>query len=341
MSEERSQKLAPHRATLLSNTHHLVNSKPRTELDQCRSTTRKPIQEKDPQEHSSTPAPMKCWTCNQPGHRKLNCPQTACFFCGRSGHLKRTCLLYRLAKMYDEEKNSYSCSSPSAGTFDLADQEPDTNNLISIDHPQNSSADQSRDKSAELDNLLEASRTQLQKSEEKLSANQIKEPLNVAQSIQILVQDHLKAVQEIKERLCAKATLQETIHSQKTCSQCPSCKHLSLSRKEALIHFQTYHPHQDSHQVKFPRLKLRRETPCAKCKISSAYNLINLNCSNEMCESCIVDLIYCKEMENTEGAWEFQFFIRCPYCKCDHQVDTMAATLLFELSELPLPISNG
>jgi len=218
-------------------------------------------------------------------------------------------------------KNSYSRSSLSAGTFDLADQEPDTTSLISIDHPPNTLVDQSRDKFAHIDNLLEVSRTQFQISEEKFSANQIKESPNVAQSIQILVQDHLKAVQEIKERLWsrdyAKATLQEMIHSQKTCSQCPTCKHLSLSRKEAPRHFETSHP-QDSRQVKFPRLRPRREAPCAKCKASSAYNLINLNCSTEVCESCIFDLIYCKEMENTDDYWEFQFFIRCPYCKCTY-----------------------
>jgi len=96
-------------------------------------------------------------------------------------------------------KNSYSRSSLSAGTFDLADQEPDTTSLISIDHPPNTLVDQSRDKFAHIDNLLEVSRTQFQISEEKFSANQIKESPNVAQSIQILVQDHLKAVQEIKE----------------------------------------------------------------------------------------------------------------------------------------------
>jgi len=51
---------------------------------------------------------MKCWLCDQFGHKKMNCPQAICFFCGRPGHLKRVCLNFRLAKMYDQEKDHIS-----------------------------------------------------------------------------------------------------------------------------------------------------------------------------------------------------------------------------------------
>jgi hypothetical protein len=86
---------------------------------------------------------MICWTCNQAGHRKINCPQTACFFCDHPGHLKRTCLLYRLAKIYDEEKNPYSHSS--AGASDPVDQEntaTESANLNDLDNPSIASAEQ-------------------------------------------------------------------------------------------------------------------------------------------------------------------------------------------------------
>jgi len=121
ISEERSKKFAPRRATLqLPNTLHIVNLKICTEPNQSEPATRGIIQGKDPQKPSSSSSPMKCWTCNQTGHRKINCPQATCFFCGRSGHWKTTCLFYRLAKMYDEEKNLYSHSL--AGASELADQ---------------------------------------------------------------------------------------------------------------------------------------------------------------------------------------------------------------------------
>jgi len=98
----------------------------------------------------------------------------------------------------------------------------------------------------------------------------------------------------------AKQTLLRITCSRKTCSQCPSCKHLSLSRKQALLHFQTYHPEEDSRQISFPRMNLHQEATCAKCKILHACNLIKLSCSNEMCEACLLDLIHCNEIETPD-----------------------------------------
>jgi len=55
--------------------------------------------------------PLNCWLCGQIGHKKVNCPQMRCFYCGKTGHSKKICLNYRLAKMYDEERNQDSNSS--------------------------------------------------------------------------------------------------------------------------------------------------------------------------------------------------------------------------------------
>jgi len=139
----------------------------------------------------------------------------------------------------------------------------------------------------------------------------------------------------------AKQTLLRITCTRKTCSQCPSCKHLSLSRKQALLHFQTYHPEEDSRQISFPRMNLHQEATCAKCKILHACNLIKLSCSNEMCEACLLDLIHCNEIETPDHVWEYQFLIRCPFCNYIHRVDSDAAVFLYELCELPLPITDA
>jgi len=53
---------------------------------------------------------------NRPHENQL--PSDNMLLLGRSGHLKKTCLFYRLAKMYNEEKNLTSHSP--AGASDLA-----------------------------------------------------------------------------------------------------------------------------------------------------------------------------------------------------------------------------
>jgi len=72
-----------------------------------------------------------------------------------------------------------------------------------------------------------------------------------------------------------------------------------------------------------------------------AYNLIKLSCSNEMCEACLLDLIHCNEIETPDHVWEYQFHIRCPFCSYIHRVDSEAAAFLYELCELPLPITDA
>jgi len=94
-------------------------------------------------------------------------------------------------------------------------------------------------------------------------------------------------------------------------------------------------------QITFPRMNLHRETICAKCKTFHAYNLIKLNCSNEMCDACLLDLIHCNEIETPDDVWEYQFHIRCPFCNYIHRVDSEATAFLYELCELPLPITDA
>jgi len=96
-------------------------------------------------------------------------------------------------------------------------------------------------------------------------------------------------------------------YSRKTCSQCLTCKHLSLSRRQAVLHFQASHPEEDSRRIKFPRITLHRETTCAKCNNFHAYNLIKLSCSNDICEARLLDLIYYNEIETPDHVWEFNF----------------------------------
>jgi len=118
-------------------------------------------------------------------------------------------------------------------------------------------------------------------------------------------------------------------------------KHLSLSRKQALLHFQTYHHEEDSRQITFPRMNLHKEATCAKCKILHAYNLIKLGCSNEICKVCLLDLIHCNEIETPAHAWKYQFLIQCPFCNYIHRVDSETAVFLYDLCELPLPITDA
>jgi len=106
----RSKKYALRRDTLLLK-RSLVKPIVTHIVSQTRTLPSRLIfQQQDAKNPSIPYSPLKCWTCNQTGHKKLNCPQAICFFCGRPGHLKRICLDYRLAKIYDQEKRKSSHS---------------------------------------------------------------------------------------------------------------------------------------------------------------------------------------------------------------------------------------
>jgi len=54
-----------------------------------------------------------------------------------------------------------------------------------------------------------------------------------------------------------------------------------------------------------------KSTTVQNAKDFHAYNLIKLSCSNEMCEACLLDLLYCNEIESPDHVWQFQFLIWC------------------------------
>jgi len=84
-----------------------------------------------------------------------------------------------------------------------------------------------------------------------------------------------------------------------------------------------------------------KSTTVQNAKDFHAYNLIKLSCSNEMFKACLLDLIYCEKIESPDHVWEFQFLVRWPLCNYVHQADSEAAAFLYELCELPLPITDG
>jgi len=174
--------------------------------------------------------------------------------------------------------------------------------------------------------VLVTSKTQAKRSDEKLTTNHIPEIFNLTETIQSQMQIPIESREVDEEGLQRRQLTNETVpwitYYQKTCSQCPICKHLhlSLSRKQAIEHFQDEHSEEDSSQAKFPRIWLHRETTCAKCNSFHVFDPIKLSCSNDMCETCLLDLKYFKD--------ESGFFIQCPFCNYGHQVDSMAADFI-------------
>lgn len=57
---------------------------------------------------------MKCWNCNQHGHRKAECPEIRCFKCGRMGHMARNCTDSRPPRRRGGRLRfgSFSCPDP-------------------------------------------------------------------------------------------------------------------------------------------------------------------------------------------------------------------------------------
>jgi len=70
------------------------------------------------------------------------------------------------------------------------------------------------------------------------------------------------------------------------------------------------------------------------------YNPIKLSCANDMREACLLDQMYCKEVEAPDYLWVFQFFIRCYFCNHIHQVDNMAADFLDRIYEHSVPYAD-
>jgi len=113
MLEERSKKFVLRRDILPSKSWLLEPLSTRTTTHTRTLPSRSISWPRNARNPSIPHLAVKCWLCDQIGHNKINCPQTVCFFCGRLGHLKRICLNFRLAKMYDQEKHQISHSPAS------------------------------------------------------------------------------------------------------------------------------------------------------------------------------------------------------------------------------------
>jgi len=82
--------------------------------------------------------------------------------------------------------------------------------------------------------------------------------------------------EEVYRNEIAKANLLMITHSRKTCSRCPICNLLTLTRKEALLHLKISHPETNAAHTKLPRIHLHRKKTCTNCKRNDSSNLINL-----------------------------------------------------------------
>jgi len=78
--------------------------------------------------------------------------------------------------------------------------------------------------------------------------------------------DNRKQSEEDEWRNEAKSNLLTVTHSRKTCSRCPICNHLTLTRKEALLHLKASHPETNAAHTKLPRIHLHRKKTCTNCK---------------------------------------------------------------------------
>jgi len=125
--------------------------------------------------------------------------------------------------------------------------------------------------------------------------------------------------------MITKSNLLLITHSRKTCSRCPVCNQLTLTKREVLLHLKTLHPETDAAHTKLPRIHLHRKQICTKRKLNDSSNLINLICGNELCESCLLDLVHVSEIEGPDHAGSFFFHMHCHFCNNPHRLDPEAA----------------
>jgi len=210
---------------------------------------------------------------------------------------------------------------------------------FSLDNPSDISFEDPSYEPPEATNLLEPLIKFIQNLKEDSSANQMPAQLDIT-SYQ--TDTNRETNEEAQWRLqIAKDNLTMITYSRKTCSKCPSCNQLFLSRKQAILHFQTSHTQDNASHVKFPRIPLHRNGLCFKCNSNQPSNLITLSCSTQLCETCLLDMIHCNECEGLDHVWYFHFHIHCSFCHKPHRIDPDAATFFYELCELPIPILEG
>jgi hypothetical protein len=137
--------------------------------------------------------------------------------------------------------------------------------------------------------------------------------------------DHMKLSEEEEwHNEIAKSNLLLRTHSRKTCSRCPICNQLTLTRSEALLHLKTP-PETDAAHTKAPSIHIHRKKTCIMCKLNDSSNLINLTCQNELCESCLLDLVHANEIEEPDNACSVFYHMHCPFCNNPHRLDPEAA----------------
>ncbi len=53
-------------------------------------------------------SPIRCFSCNKPGHTAIKCKNATCYQCGRVGHISTTC---RAPKSSKVKVNNCACSA--------------------------------------------------------------------------------------------------------------------------------------------------------------------------------------------------------------------------------------
>jgi uncharacterized C2H2 Zn-finger protein len=296
---------------------------------------------------STSILPFNCWICGQKGHRKVNCPQVNCFYCGKMGHLKKVCLDYRLAKMYNEEKGlDSSFSSDDSHNTSLIDvttskytsttpQDPfatsTTNPMKNQDLPEHSNI---ASNSIGCKDLLCSSRTHMIGNPQPLTQTTQSTTTSIEGSKITSSQNAPNSEKYLTTALMTKIN-PNLFRQYKTCHRCPLCDDLFVTRQDALQHIGLEHPDHTSPKPKLNRINIYSSRKCEKCKSSMSCNLINLQCSGNLCLNCLPNTVKACEIEHSNETYDFTFQLFCPLCQKPHQLDPEVATILYELKGPP------
>jgi len=179
---------------------------------------------------------VECWFCGKVGHKKLNCPQLTCFFCNKPGHCKKVCLNYRLAKMFDDEKNlSNTFSSPNT-TQCLGSKFNLTVNSDVIGNGTTSTTGVTPPRDSDLLHVPE-----IDKKEKYVNLNNSRcanPPIKTDDApIKTQRPENLNQPKNQVDTLIEQNFIHH-IEPRKTCIKCPKCSSLFLTRKNALSHFE-------------------------------------------------------------------------------------------------------
>jgi len=195
-------------------------------------------------------------------------------FLWSTGPFKRICLEYRLAKMYDQEKRKSSHSSfntDNAAKKRYSEDGIADTHLFSLDKTLEVSIEDPSYEPPEATNFLEPLTKLIKNLKEDSSANQMPAQLDITSNQADISRETNEEAEEAQWRLqIAEDNLTRITYSRKTCSQCSSCNQLFLSRKEAILHFQTSHIQDNASYVKFPRIPLHRNGLCFKCNFNKS-----------------------------------------------------------------------